>query len=356
MTDHSEVELRPAVRGAIYGILAAVLFGMSAPFAKLLVPTTEPLMLAAVLYLGAGAGLTSIGVFRRGARDEAPLTRSDAPYLVLITLTGGVIGPVLLLVGLRAVSGVAGSLLLNLEAIFTMLLAVLFFREHMSRLEVLAAALIVCGATALGYEPGALRGEIVGALAIAGACLSWGIDNNLTQKVSVKDPIAIVRLKTLGAGTVSLVLALAMGQRLPSARHAAAGLFLGLLSYGVSILLDAYALRLLGAAREAAFFATAPFAGALISVPLFHEHFTRGRSIGLLFMIGGVIALLRARHTHFHTHEKLFHEHRHVHDQHHQHAHSPDDPPGEPHVHAHLHEPDTHEHPHVSDVHHRHSH
>jgi drug/metabolite transporter (DMT)-like permease len=345
----------PRSRGAAYGIAAAVLFGMSAPISKLLLPGSGFLMLASLLYLGAGAGLSAFTLVRREHR-EASLRRADLLPIVGIVVTGGIIGPILMLYGLRNVSGVAGSLLLNLEAPFTMLLAILVFRESMSRGEVIASAFITGGAIVLSYEPGQLRAELLGALAIAGACLAWGVDNNLTQKVSLRDPIAIVRVKTLGAGVCTMVIALAAGERLPSSGIAVAGLVLGLFSYGVSIVLDAYALRILGAAREAAFFATAPFVGALLSIPLLHDSITVSRASGFALMMAGVVALLRARHAHVHTHEAMTHDHRHVHDEHHQHAHSPDDPPTEPHAHAHRHEPIMHEHPHVSDVHHRHSH
>lgn len=342
-------------RGALYGITAAVLFGMSAPISKLLLPQVGFLILASLLYLGAGVGLTVAGMIRRETR-ESRLRSTDALPLAAIVITGGVLGPILLLYGLQSVTGTAGSLLLNLEAPFTMLLAVVAFREHMSRGEIIASVLIVFGAIVLGYERGELRAEVPGPLAIAGACLCWGVDNNLTQKLSIRDPVAIVRVKTLGAGVCTMAIALMAGQRLPAAPAIVSSLVLGLFSYGVSILLDAYALRQLGAAREAAFFATAPFAGAILAIPLLHEPLTSLRTAGFLLMIAGVTVLLRARHSHFHTHAPMQHEHVHVHDEHHQHEHSPDDPAGEPHSHEHRHEPMSHEHPHTSDIHHRHRH
>ncbi len=342
-------------RGALYAIVAAVLFGISAPIAKLLLPGAGFLMLASLLYLGAGVGLSLIVLMRRGRR-EASLQRSDFLPIAGIIVAGGIVGPILLLYGLQSVSGVVGSLLLNLEAPFTMILAVLVFREHMNRTEMIAAVLIIGGAVILSYVPGQLRAEVVGALAIAGACLAWAIDNNLTQKVSLRDPMAIVRVKTLGAGLCTMIIALTAGERFPSRMHVVSGLVLGFFSYGASIVFAVYALRILGAAREAAFFATAPFIGALLSIPLLHESITPFRATGLALMIIGVTALVRARHTHLHTHEAIVHDHVHIHDQHHQHAHSASDPAGEPHAHPHRHEPITHEHPHVSDAHHRHPH
>jgi len=313
-------------------------------------------MLAALLYLGAGIGLLLVGG-RGGTQHEAPLRRGDWPYLAAIAISGGMIGPVLMLHGLRQVSGLAGSLLLNLEAPFTIAVAVLFFGEHLARREAVAAAIIILGGATLTMERDApSQATVIGVLLLAGACVAWALDNNLTQKLSLKDPLALVRIKTLSAGTMNLVIALAFGQQLPSTRIVAAAAILGFFSYGASILLDAYALRDLGAAREAAYFATAPFFGAALSIPLLGETLTVARVLAIALMSAGVMLLLRARHLHTHTHQALDHEHRHVHDEHHQHEHLPADPPGEPHSHPHRHAPLTHEHAHVSDVHHRHGH
>jgi len=346
-----------ATRGALCGLAAAVLFGLSAPISKLLLTETPPLLLAALLYLGAALGLLFAAPFMpRQARREAPLRRSDLPLLAAVVVTGGIIGPVLMLTGLQRVSGLTGSLLLNLEAPLTVLIALLFFREHLSRLEGVSAMLIIGGAAALAYGPGEFRAHWIGVLCIAGACLSWALDNNWTQRLSVKDPFAVVRAKALGAGTCNLILALALGQRIASARAAAAALVLGAFSYGISILLDAYALRLIGAAREAAFFAAAPFIGAMAAMLLLGDHPRPLDVAAMLTMAAGVAVLLRVRHGHKHTHAVIEHEHVHVHEEHHRHMHSSSDPPGEPHSHSHAHEPVTHDHPHASDIHHRHQH
>lgn len=354
MTDRSDQNL---ARGALYGIAAAMLFGLSAPVSKRLLLDVPPLLLASLLYLGAGMGLVLAAPFApRRERREAPLRRSDIPLLLGIIVTGGILGPLFMLLGLQRVSGLAGSLLLNLEAVFTMVIALVVFREHLSRRELAAAALIVSGAAILGYAPGELRAQWIGIAYIAAACVSWGFDNNWTQRLSIKDPFAIVRIKTLGAGACTLVTALLLGQRFPRPEIIIAALVLGVFSYGVSILLDAYALRHIGAAREAAFFATAPFIGAIAAVPILGE---RPRAIDLVAlgaMAAGVAVLLRQKHEHAHTHHVLEHEHIHVHDQHHQHEHVTTDPPGQPHAHPHLHAPLNHMHPHVSDVHHRHEH
>lgn len=346
-----------ATRGALYGIAAAMLFGLSAPMSKRLLLEVPPLLLASLLYLGAGIGLLLVSPFSpRRERNEAPLRRSDAPLLFGIIVSGGILGPLFMLLGLQRVSGLAGSLLLNLEAVFTMLVAVMLFREHLSRRELAAAVLIVSGAAVLGYAPGQLQAQWIGVVCIAMACLSWAFDNNWTQRLSIKDPFAIVRIKTLGAGTCTLVLALLIGQRLPRPAVVVSALVLGVFSFGVSILLDAYALRHIGAAREAAFFATAPFMGAIAAIPILGERPGLIDVLVLVAMAAGVAVLLRVRHGHLHAHEEMEHEHVHTHDEHHQHEHLPNDPPGEPHAHVHGHSPISHAHPHVSDVHHRHDH
>lgn len=340
-------------RGAALGLGAAALFGVSAPLAKRLLPDTGPLMLAALLYLGGGLALLVFGA-ARGRRAEAPLTRREWPLLAGVTVAGGMLGPVLMLVGLGRLSGTAASLLLNLEGPFTILLAVGVFGEHLGWRGAVAAALTVAGAAVLGLAPGAVRADAPGVAALAGACLAWALDNNLTQRLSLKDPVAVVRLKALGAGGGMLALALLTGQALPSPAVAGGALALGAASYGLSIVLDLHALRLLGAAREAAYFATAPFLGALAALPVLGERL-RGVDVAAgALMAAGVVLLLRERHGHLHTHEPLEHEHLHVHDAHHPHAH--EGPVTEPHSHPHRHAPLTHDHPHVSDLHHRHRH
>lgn len=347
---------RPEVVGALCGISAAILFGASAPVSKLLLPAIAPLLLAGLLYLGAGLALSLTMLVRpeRRRAREARLTRRDVGLLAGITVSGGIFGPVLMLVGLERVSALAGSLLLNLEAPFTILLAVALFREHLGRRASLAALAIVGGGVLLSWRPGQLAADPWGVLAIAGGCLAWGVDNNLTQRLSLKDPVAVVRWKTLGAGACTTSLALLIGQRLPAPAVAAAAMALGVASYGASILLDMYALRMLGAAREALFFATAPFMGAALSVPLLGDRFGPAEAGAALLMASGVWLLARDRHSHVHTHEPLEHEHMHVHDEHHQHEHGGS--VSEPHSHHHRHEALTHEHRHVSDLHHRHKH
>jgi drug/metabolite transporter (DMT)-like permease len=345
-------------QGAVCGLTAAALFGVSTPLAKALLLDSGPLVLAALFYLGAGIGLLVPIAWRRiqGSSPEAELRRSDVPWLLTLVVLGGIVAPVLMLYGLGRVSAVSAALLLNLESPFTVLLAVLLFREHLGGRAASAVFLIVGGALVLAYAPGDLRMDPIGCLAIAAACACWAMDNNATQRLSLRDPYAIASIKAVGAGVSALGLALALGNDLPRTPVVMGALLVGVFSYGLSIVLDVYALRLLGAAREAAFFATAPFIGALAAVPLLGDPIEALHVIAALLMTGGVVLLLRERHGHTHAHDEFEHDHLHVHDAHHQHEHDVPGPIVEPHAHVHRHVPLVHDHPHVPDLHHRHAH
>lgn len=347
-------------RGYAYGLAAAALFGVSPPLAKLLLPEGGPLLIAGLLYLGAGLGLLAFDLlsYRRSrtARREAPVRSSDLPLLTGIVVTGGIMGPVLMLWGLQHLSGVVTSLLLNLEAPFTILLAIVFFREHMEKSETMGALLIMAAAAVLNYRPGDVRIDVLGFAAVVGACLCWAIDNNLSQRISLRDPIVVTRIKTFGAGTCTLSLALLTGHSLPRPSILLAALVLGLFSYGLSLVLDIQALRLVGAAREAGCFATAPFIGAVAAVPILGERWGSSEIAAMAVMAVGVALLLRAHHSHLHVHTELLHDHTHLHEDHHDHEHESGCPIEEPHAHPHYHLPLTHDHPHVSELHHRHEH
>jgi drug/metabolite transporter (DMT)-like permease len=341
--------------GYAIGFIAALLFGASAPVSKLLLDDAGPQMLAGLLYLGAFLAVAPF--VRRGARrSEARLRRSDIPLLSGVIVTGGIVAPVLLMLGLERVTGIAGSLLLNLEGPLTLVVGIVILHEYLGRRAGLGSMIIFAGSALIGLQGGRSDFDVVGAVLIVSACLGWAVDNNLTQRLSVRDPFQIVAVKTGIAAAVNISLALARGEARPSVAVLAGALGLGALAYGVSILLDAYALRALGAAREAAVFATAPFAGALIAVPLLSESWSAGDLAAALAMAVGVALLIGDRHAHEHTHLPLAHDHRHVHDEHHQHEHAPGTDPTEPHSHPHEHERLVHAHPHVSDAHHRHAH
>jgi drug/metabolite transporter (DMT)-like permease len=355
----SNPKFRPLWPGVPLALASAVLFGASTPIAKLLLgDAVSPWLLAGLLYLGSGIGLGLIQVVRLAlgrSSTEASLHRQDVPWLMLVVLFGGILGPLLLMVGLRSTAASTASLLLNLEAVATMAIAWVVFRENVDRRLMVGAAAIVGAAVLLSWSNGQ-AGFGFGALAIAGACAAWGIDNNLTRKLSAADPLQIAMTKGLVAGTINLILALSVGARLPNWSLASGAAIVGFFGYGISLSLFVLGLRYLGAARTGAYFSTAPFVGALISIPLFGDAITARLVVAGLLMAAGVYLHLTERHEHEHAHEAMDHEHRHVHDAHHQHEHGPDDPPGEPHAHPHRHAPLRHAHPHYPDLHHRHGH
>jgi len=343
--------------GISLALLSAVLFGASTPFAKLLLGSTDPWMVAGLLYLGAGTGLAVVHLSRAALRIpavEAPLRSSDLPWLGLVILAGGIGGPLLLMFGLVRTDAASASLLLNLEGLATMGIAWLAFRENVDRRLLLGAFAILAGAALLSWQGSASLN--IGALLIACACLCWGIDNNLTRKLSSADPVQIAMIKGLVAGSVNLGLALASGATLPPIGTVAATAIVGFLGYGVSLALFVLGLRHLGAARTGAYFSLAPFVGALLAVVVLGETVSLSLLCAGSLMGIGLWLHLTERHDHEHFHEAMEHEHRHRHDEHHQHDHAPGIDAGEPHTHWHRHEPLVHRHPHYPDIHHRHDH
>jgi len=344
---------------AFLALGAAALFGVSTPLAKLLLGALPPVGLAGLLYLGSGLGLLIVRLLQYAADGapaarEAPLTLRDLPWLLGAVAAGGVVAPVLLLWGLRGAGASAASLLLNLEGVLTTLIAGLLFREAIGGRIWIATLLMMVGGALLSWQPGA-GGWSLQSLAIVGACLFWGLDNNLTRRLSASDPVTIAMINGLGAGTFNVLLAIGLGLALPSFGVLASALILGFVSYGVSLVLFIYALRHLGSARATAHFSTAPFIGAGGAVLVLGEPLTVLFVTALLIMAAATWLVLSEHHGHGHAHEVHAHSHRHVHDAHHQHDHAGDHGP-EPHVHWHEHAPITHAHPHLPDLHHRHRH
>jgi drug/metabolite transporter (DMT)-like permease len=347
-------------RAAWSALGAAVLFGASTPFAKQLLgdgtATSSPFLLAGLLYLGSGLGLTAIRLVRDRGWKPVGLPSHEWPWLMGAIACGGVLGPVLLMVGLSHTTAATASLFLNLESVLTAVLAWLVFREHTDRRVVTGMALIVAGGAVLAWPGQAAAASGIGTLALAGACLAWAIDNNLTRKVSASDALFVAGSKGLVAGCVNTSLGLAMGNPLPAMPWVSASLLIGFVGYGVSLVFFVLALRGLGAARTGAYFSTAPFVGAALSVVLF------GESTSLLFwiacglMAAGVWLHLTEHHMHDHQHMALSHVHLHRHDDHHQHTHDFDCDGVESHTHAHLHAQMRHQHAHFPDIHHQHSH
>ena len=351
--NHSHSHLWPGVPLAIG---SAVLFGASTPLSKYLLGTVDPWMLAGILYLAAGFGLFLVGWISKKfspQSSEASLKRVDFPWLAAVILMGGLIGPLLLMFGLARTGASQASLLLNLEGLASMAIAWLFFKENVDRRLLLGAMAILCGAVFITWNGSGLHFDF-GSLLIAGACLAWGIDNNLTRKLSASDPIQIALIKGLVAGTVNIALAIGMGAKLPTVTTIIGASVVGFLGIGVSLVMFMLGLRHLGTARTGAYFSTAPFIGAMLAILLLAEPLTWQILIAGLLMLIGLWLHLAERHEHEHSHTILEHEHAHSHDQHHQHEHV--DAVSEPHSHLHRHEPLRHQHPHYPDLHHRHVH
>jgi drug/metabolite transporter (DMT)-like permease len=346
--------------GAGLALLSALLFGGSTPLAKLLLGGIDPWMLAGLLYLGSGLGLLAVkalvGVFGSGTRSEAGIRGGGWLWLALATLSGGVIGPVLLMVGLAHTTATTAALLLNLEGVLTALLAWFVFWENFDRRIALGMAAIVAGGLVLSWGGSLNVRAVLGPLMIVGACLAWAVDNNLTRKVSQADPVQIALLKGCVAGTVNVVIAFALGSVLPPLGALGAALVVGFVGYGVSLVLFVVALRHIGTARTGAYFSLAPFFGGVVAVLVLREPVTIQIAVAGSLMALGVWLHLTERHEHEHGHEKMAHEHRHVHDEHHQHSHDGTEAGGEPHSHWHVHAELRHSHAHFPDIHHRHEH
>ncbi|AMN43724.1 DMT(drug/metabolite transporter) superfamily permease [Rhodoplanes sp. Z2-YC6860] len=339
--------------------MSAALFGVSTPAAKVLVGSVHPAVLAGLLYCGAGAG---IAILRRAwpsmvsRAPEVAISRRDLPWLGAAIAAGGVLGPLLLMLGLGRTDAATSSLLLTFEGATTALMAWFIFHENFDRRIALGMICLIAGAAIVSWQGTPTLDSLTGPLAIIGACVFWGLDNNLTRKVSLADPLQIVELKGLIAGPFNLALGLLLGGALPNVAAVLAATFVGFVGYGVSLVLFVFALRDLGTARTGAYFATAPFIGSAVSVAALAEPITAQLLAAGCWMAVGVWLHLSERHEHEHAHEAMAHAHPHVHDEHHQHAHDTLDPPGEPHTHFHEHKPMRHAHPHVPDMHHTHRH
>lgn len=354
MSSYKHSVLRLMQPGIPAALGAAILFGASTPLAKLLLDGASPWMLAGLLYLGSGLGLMLYRWFSRAPSVSLP--RHEALWFAGAVLAGGVVAPVLLMAGLANMPASGASLLLNAEGVFTALLAWFAFRENVDRRVALGMFVIVAGALLLSWPGEARFGEVLPALAILGACFAWGLDNNLTRKVSLNDATWIAGVKGLVAGAVNLLLALLLGASLPGLPVLAGALLLGLFAYGVSLTLFVVGLRYLGTARTGAYFSVAPFFGAALAIVLLGEPVTLPLLLAGALMAVGVWLHLTEHHSHEHQHSALEHEHEHTHDEHHQHGHDFPVASGTRHSHRHQHEPMEHSHAHFPDAHHQHDH
>lgn len=344
-------------RYVLHALIAAALFGASTPLAKILVGTLSPVMLAGLLYLGSGIGLAVVRLLRDRGFKPSGLERAHWPWLLGAIFFGGIIAPVALMYGLSRTSGSAASLLLNLETVLTAVIAWTAFRESVDRRILLGMLAIVAGGVVLSWPArGAGASDWIGPAAIVIACLCWAVDNNLTRKVSATDAMFIAGSKGLVSGVVNTTLALGLGFSLPGSATVGLTMLLGMLGYGVSLVLFVLALRGLGAARTGAYFASAPFIGAALSLVLLGEAATPAFWLATGLMALGVWLHLSEHHAHVHTHDPLAHAHQHEHDEHHQHAHDFAWNMRKPHSHRHAHPALSHSHHHFPDIHHRHRH
>jgi drug/metabolite transporter (DMT)-like permease len=341
---------RPGVAAALG---AALLFGAGTPLAKLLLASVSPWLMAGLLYLGAGVGLTLFRLLTWAA--SVRLERKELRCFAGAILSGGIVGPLLLMIGLNGMTASGASLLLNAEGIFTALLAWFAFKENFDHRIALGMTAIAAGAVLLSWSGEARFSGLWPNLAVLGACLAWGIDNNLTRKVSLTDATWIASVKGLVAGIVNLTLAFATGAIIPAFLNAAGAMLVGFLSYGVSVAFFVTGLRHLGTARTGAYFSIAPFFGAVLAL-LMGDTLTWQLLAAGSLMAWGTWLHLTEHHAHAHLHDELVHDHEHIHDEHHHHDHEHPVEAGTNHRHSHHHAPLTHIHPHFPDAHHRHVH
>lgn len=338
----------------VMAILAAALFGAATPASKLLLADLTAFQLAGLLYLGAAIGVMPSARREGGLRLPSRGDKLNRLRLLGAVIAGGIVGPVLLLIALRAAEATSVSLWLNFEVAATALLGVVFFREHLGARGWSGVAAAFAGAAILSL-PGGVAGLEAGVLVLL-ACLCWGLDNHLTAMIDGITPSQSTFWKGLIAGIANLAIGLAIDPLAAGMLALFAALFVGVWAYGASMVLYIRSAQSLGATRAQVAFATAPFFGVLFSVPMLGESVTVAHVASGALFIAGIVLIMLERHVHSHTHEAMDHEHPHRHDDgHHEHVH-PGLPRGTVHTHRHRHEPMTHSHPHWPDLHHRHEH
>jgi drug/metabolite transporter (DMT)-like permease len=365
--------------GVFNAVAAAALFGLSTPLAKMIIGDIKPFMLAGLLYAGSGIGLLIIIIVKKilntnPLASEPSLRKKDWPWLLGATLFGGFLGPLFLVFGLSNTSASAVSLLLNLEGVFTALIAWFIFMENFDKRIAAGMAFITAGSVILSWMGGAAGFmSLSGPLAIIIACLSWAIDNNLTKKISGGDPFQISAIKGLIAGSTNLfisyyILNISFPQYCLIAKSFAIGFF----GYGLSLVFFVLALRHIGTSRTGAYFSLAPFFGSIVSIIIFKEELTFAFGAAFLMMAAGLYCHLSENHDHGHEHKYTGHQHLHTHDDlHHAHGHEgveAFEPGGGvfengkkegaklAHSHFHEHHAVFHTHFHYPDIHHEHEH
>ena len=351
---------RPALRGGALALIAAVLFGISTPLVQFFGRGVGSFTTAALLY--AGAGVIGALLTRRVDR-EARVTRSDGRRLALVALFGAAIGPVALAWGLQHTSGMGASLMLTLEALFTVLLARMLYRETMDLRVWIAVLLLFLGAVLLVLDqmpsPDSFEGGVpmLGLLAVVVATAAWGIDNTVSRALADRDPGQVVMIKASLGAVATALLGFLFGESFPTWIAAFGLLAVGATGYGLSLRFYLLAQRSFGAGRTGSVFAFAPFIGVLFAMALGDRSASFGLAAGGVLMLSGVVLHLMESHGHEHAHHALEHEHAHRHDDgHHDHSHSDVEAWPRSHSHRHQHHATRHTHAHTPDVHHEHSH
>ena len=337
--------------GVIRCLLAATLFGAAAPAASRLAGSVPAFTLAGLLYIGAALAVAPTIALRPPTRHAI---RTEWRPATIAVVVGGAIGPVLLMAGLARTSAASASILLNTELAATVVIAAVFFREHLGRRLIISALTITAAGALLTWEPGAAIDA--GALFIIGACACWGLDNCVTARIEHLAPEHVVALKGLVAGGANLAIGLTIGGwgAATNLADVVPALIVGAGGYGLSITLWVKGARELGAARAQVIFAIAPFIGVAIAWIALREPVRVAQILATALAATGVALSLRSGHDHEHHHEPVVHEHEHTHDDRH-HDHDHDHPIGR-HTHQHIHEEGVHAHAHVPDLHHRHEH
>jgi drug/metabolite transporter (DMT)-like permease len=339
----------------LYAILAALLFGLNIPVSKILIQTIPPLMMASLLYLGAGSGMLVVYLAKQAiAPDtkEAGLSPKDMPFIIMMVVLD-IAAPVFLMLGLRLTGAGNAALIGNFEMAATSVIALIVFRETIGKRLWIAIGFITFASMMLTITDSGTHPFSFGSVFVLIACVCWGFENNCTRKLSIRDPLQVVIIKGFGSGFGSLIIALACQSVIFSPGHIFFALGLGFISYGLSLFFYVLAQRHLGAARTSSYFALAPFIGVALSFILLKEPITMIFIISLVVMAAGVFLVIFEHHTHRHLHKKTSHDHRHGHlDGHHNHTHTPQTT--NEHSHPHFHDRQEHDHPHTPDLHHRH--
>jgi drug/metabolite transporter (DMT)-like permease len=325
----------------------------------MLVKNIPPVALAGFLYLGAFAGLTLYSIIRGIIPNEEirsdNLKKGDFPWLAGAILSGGIISPICLMFGLSQISGFTTSLLLNLEGIFTAIIAVIFFKENAGKRLWLALICMTVAGVFLTWDSSQGKFNFSGPLLVTLSMICWGIDNNLTRNISTRNPMQITRIKGLVSGVVSISLAYALGMDITWDSTIVYALLLGSFSYGISLVFFIKALEGLGSFRTGMFFSLAPFIGAVASLILLQEWIGWVMFPAIMLTVAGVWLISTENHEHLHLHQEGVHTHSHNHnDNHHIHEHTESVP--EQHIHEHEHLEENHAHSHWPDTHHRHEH